>query len=453
MRTWLTAVVLLASTAISQAVLAAEPAPHPDSGWKVGKPIATYWAGPSLTDSVAQQMAEGSFNLVWCTEPELDVAQRHQLRGQLHDRLLSPATLDNPAQREQLADLIARVRHHPALYSYYITDEPSAADFPSLGQLVAHLHELDPQHLAYINLFPTYASNEQLGTTGDTIAAYEEHLRQYVQVVKPSLISYDHYQFAADGDTDQYFLNLAMIRQASQQANVPFLNIVQACSWTPVRRVPQGDEMRYLVYTTLAYGAQGISYYVYCHPGHTGGIALADGTPTPIYHALKTLNREFVATAEVLQPLRSLAVYPRRHDALRCIPLAGERAVSIRTRSGGSDLPTSGARSRSVARLLRRVRAAQSRDRRQPRLPERSGPAPRRTGTAGGVRSDGRELGFGKWSAAAASAGTRRWKTSASGQRFMKRITLLCAVSALLRLCGENLLPQRRCGAEIAQSG
>ena len=49
-----------------------------------------------------------------------------------------------------------------------------------------------------------------------------------------------------------------------------------------------GDEMRYLVYTTLAYGAQGISYYVYCHPGHTGGISQPDGTPTPIYHALKT---------------------------------------------------------------------------------------------------------------------------------------------------------------------
>ena len=44
-------------------------------------------------------------------------------------------------------------------------------------------------------------------------------------------------------------------------------------------------------------------------PGHTGGIALPDGTPTPIYHALKTLNREFVAIAGELQPLRSLAVY------------------------------------------------------------------------------------------------------------------------------------------------
>lgn len=277
--------------------------------WKVGTPIVTYWAGPPLTDAVAQQMAEGGWNLAWCSEQQLDVAQRHGLRAMLTDGLLAPATLDQPAQREKLDALIARVRNHPALYCYFITDEPGAGAFPALGKLFAYLRERDPAHMAYVNLFPTYANNQQLGTKGDTATAYREHIRQYLDVVKPSLVSWDHYQFAVAGDNDQYFLNLALMRQACQQAGVPFLHIVQACTWTPSMRVPTGDEMRYLVYSTLAYGAQGISYYVYCHPGHTGGIALPDGTPTPIYHALKSLNREFVAIARELQPLRSLGVY------------------------------------------------------------------------------------------------------------------------------------------------
>jgi len=175
---------------------------------------------------------------------------------------------------------------------------------------VAYLRQRDPAHLAYINLYPTYANNEQLGTQGDTVTAYKEHLRQYLEVVKPALISYDHYHFTASGgDGAQYFLNLALIRQAAQQAGVPFLNIVQACTWTPSMRVPNRDEMRFLLYTTLAYGGQGISYYVYCHPGHVGAIANPDGTPTVIYHALKVLNREFVAIASQLQPLRSLRAY------------------------------------------------------------------------------------------------------------------------------------------------
>ncbi len=55
-------------------------------------------------------------------------------------------------------------------------------------------------------------------------------------------------------------LNLALIRQAAEKAQLPFLNIAQTWTWTPSMRVPNADEMRYLVYTTLAYGAPGISY-------------------------------------------------------------------------------------------------------------------------------------------------------------------------------------------------
>ncbi len=279
------------------------------SAWKVGTPIATYWCGPAMTDATAAQMAEGGFNLVWCGEKELDVVQRHGLRGQLTDGLLSPATLDDPVQREKLDALIARVRRHPALYDYFITDEPNATNFPGLGKLVGYLRERDPAHLAYINLFPTYANNEQLGNPGDVVTAYREHLRQYVDIVKPGLISYDHYQFSVKGDNEGYFLNLAMIRRAAMDAGLPFLNIVQACTWSPSMRVPTSDEVRYLVNTTVAYGAQGISYYVYSCPGHTGAVAHADGTPTPLFYTLKTLNREFVSLARELQPLTSLGVY------------------------------------------------------------------------------------------------------------------------------------------------
>jgi hypothetical protein len=299
--------------------------------WRVGTPIVTYWCGPSLTDAVAQQMAEGGFNLVWCgSEKELDVAHRHGLRGQFSDGLLAPASLDDPKRREQLDALIARVSKHPALYAYYLIDEPNASQFAAFGKLVAYLRQRDPLHLAYINLFPTYATNEQLATKGDVVTAYREYLRLYSEQVKPSLISYDHYQFRLKGDGDQYFLNLAMIRRAAQEAGVPFLNIVQACTWAPdTMRVPNANELRYLVYSTLAYGAQGISYYVYACANHHGSLVGLDGTPGPLYHALKSYNPEFAAIAMQLQPLRSLGVY---HTSLRepgCEPLPSDAAFHI----------------------------------------------------------------------------------------------------------------------------
>ena len=302
---------------------AAEAEPAAIAPWQIGTPIATYWAGPSLTDAVAQQMVEAGFNLVWCgSEKELDVASRHGLRGMLTNGLLAPASLDAPNRRQQLDALVARVSKHPALYAYYIIDEPNASQFPELGKLIGYLRRRDPLHLAYINLFPTYANNKQLGTKGDVVTAYKEHLHLYVEQVKPSLISYDHYQFRLKGDGDQYFLNLSMIRCAAQEAGVPFLNIVQACTWAPnSMRVPNPDELRYLVYTTAAYGAQGISYYVYAHANHIGSLVSLDGTPGPLYYAVKSYNREFVAIARQLQPLRSLGVYHTSMREAGCKPL------------------------------------------------------------------------------------------------------------------------------------
>jgi len=306
------------------------PASHataaPAGAWKVGDPIVNYWAGPGypgggpLDDAAAAQLVEGGWNMVWCNEKELDVAQRHGLRGLLTDPLLSAAAyenvLDDPVRREALDALIARVRKHPSLYAYHLRDEPSAQHFAHLGKLVAYIRERDPAHFSYINLFPTYANNDQLGTKGATVEAYNKHIGQYVESVRPSLLSYDHYQLMNFGDGPQYFLNLAIVREKALAAGLPFMNIVQASCWVPdsaanpsAPRVPNGDEMSYLVYTTLAYGAQGISYYVYCYPRHQGGIVRPDGTPTPLYHALKSLNREFVAIARELQPLKSLGAF------------------------------------------------------------------------------------------------------------------------------------------------
>ena len=296
-------ILILAAVALTAVGSVAQP------NWRLGAPIVTYWAGPEMTEATAKQMAEGNFNVVWCQEKQLDTVQQFGLRGFLHDGLLSPAVLADPAKRAELDALIGRVKNHPAMYAYFIGDEPNSARFPEIGKLFAYLREKDPAHLAYINLFPTYANNEQLGNKGDVVTAYTEHLQQFSEIVKPQLISYDHYHFAVGGDGGQYFLNLQLIREAALKAGVPFLNIIQACTWSPSMRIPHTNEVRWLVNTSLAYGAQGISYYVYCWPGHLGALATPDGLPTPLYYGLRSANRDFVAAARELQPLRSLGAY------------------------------------------------------------------------------------------------------------------------------------------------
>jgi len=316
--------------------------------WQMGTPIVTYWAGPMpMTDAVAKQMADGGWNLVWVTRrgaaegvdvvdhfrSQLDVLQRHGLRGILSLGYVPRKpeefkALDDPETKAQLDSIIEGVRKHPALYAYSLLDEPNAAVFPNLARMKDYLQQKDPSRLVYVNLFPIYASNEQLGTMGEPVPAYRKHLRQFVATFRPQLLSYDHYHFAVKGDSEKgYFLNLAEIRQAALNADIPFMVIAQACSWTVNMRIPTGEELRWLAYTTLAYGSQGISWYVYGYPGHDGGMinpagtyrephiaramgrAVLGGSPTPLYYYARELHKEFVAIATEVQPLKSLAVH------------------------------------------------------------------------------------------------------------------------------------------------
>ena len=188
----------------------------PVGDWKIGTPIVSYCmgpgfpGGPAMDAAAAAQLAGGGWNVVWCDAKDLDVVQRHGLRAMvINQRLLIPEALPAPKELDALID---SVKTHPAFYGYYLADEPKADEFPALGKLVAHLRERDPAHLGFINLLPTYANNAQLGTKGNTVEAYAEHLRKYVEIVRPGLISYDHYQFTNAGDNPQYFLNLDMKR-------------------------------------------------------------------------------------------------------------------------------------------------------------------------------------------------------------------------------------------------
>ncbi len=299
-------------------------------GWKQKQFLITFWLPPPATDEILANVAAEHYNLTWVQQVEgLDAAARHRLRAMLYSDLLSPEALDDPAKRAQLDALIGKVKDHPALEAYFITDEPGAGAFAGLGRLVAYLRQRDPAHLAYINLYPTYANETQLGVSADaaerakvgypmnfegvgvsdkTVLAYREHVRRFIEIVKPDLISYDHYHFLKTGDGQQYFLNLALIRMAALEARKPFLNTIQASDGVPTWRLPNAAEMRWLVYTTLAYGGRGISYFIYWGSKTYTGL-YQDGKPIALAKDVAVLNREMTRLGPTLLELDSMGVY------------------------------------------------------------------------------------------------------------------------------------------------
>ena len=290
--------------------------PAAQGTWSVGDPIVTYWAGPGshnvLDDTAAARLVAGGWNLAWTeTAEHLDTAHSHGLRS-LHS--IGPRDLDDPKWKKWVDARIEEAKDHPAMYAYYLQDEPTPDAFPLLARLVKYLRERDPAHPAWINLYPSYASpgrGGQLGTEGDTVTAYREHVRLFMETVKPSLLSYDHYNFKADGDGNQYFLNLAMIRDAALKYDLPFVNVMQAVNWRGRWRDPKEGEMRWLTYTTLAYGGQGLCHFVYNFKNVSSGFfdQKDDDRPLPRYWSCSRFNRDFVAIGTELQALASLGAY------------------------------------------------------------------------------------------------------------------------------------------------
>ena len=313
-----------------------------EASWDPGEPVVTYWHGPGgchqgrdyipLDDFWAKQLKEGGFNTVWATRPEeLDLAARYGFRVIY---MLNPYTTrpnfdpDDEAAMAKLAARVDEVKNHPALYVYQHWDEPGADKFPAISRVADLVRARDPAHALWINLFPTYANNKQLGIggagdepkrmgfLGDRLSSYWEYVRLFCETYRPRLLTYDHYQFKANGDSHNYFMNLGIARLNAAAHGIPLWNGIQACSWTPgslasppTVRVPNVDEMRYLAMSTAAYGAHGLYWYVYNHIHCVGCIAERDGTVGEKYEGLKDIHRDFLAYATALQGLNFVGAY------------------------------------------------------------------------------------------------------------------------------------------------
>lgn len=215
--------------------------------------------------------------------------------------------VDPAAARKNVTSLVAEIGGHPAVYGFYLRDEPSATLFPGLATVSALIRELAPGKWPYINLFPNYASPQQLGS-----ATYAEHLEQFIESCKPTELSYDHYALMDDGSLRHgYWQNLEAMRTAAKKARIPFWNIVLTVAHFNYRE-PTAADLRFQVYSTLAYGGRGLAYFTYFAP-QVGNYRMAPidqfGNPTPTWYFMQNVNLQVHQLAPTLRHLSSDDVY------------------------------------------------------------------------------------------------------------------------------------------------
>lgn len=93
--------------------------------------------------------------------------------------------------------------------------------------------------------------------------------------------------------------------------------------------MPTENELRWLIYTTLAYGGRGISYFLYWGSDKWGGF-YREGKPVPV--ALPRLNSEIVALSPFLMNKQSLHVYHSRPLPEGCLPVPAKCPIQTSPR-------------------------------------------------------------------------------------------------------------------------
>ncbi|WP_238155614.1 hypothetical protein [Kribbella soli] len=189
---------------------------------------------------------------------------------------------------------------YSSLAGFNFYDEPGAGWFATLAKALSISRELAPQLLPYINLFPS-----------DDASYY----RGFVDVVKPSLISFDRYPLLSEGREDaNYFHNWAIVRDAALHGDIPSWVFIQTLAYNN-HREPTAAELLWQVNISLAYGAKGIQYFTYWTPeaarGEGFGPALitVDGQRTSRYDAAKQINTTWLhQVGRELKPLVSETV-------------------------------------------------------------------------------------------------------------------------------------------------
>jgi len=257
------------------------------------------WNSPERGDfdKAYKEIGEANFNLVVGTLGTNAIGQL-KLCGRYGVKALVSAPVD------------AAIPESPAFMGYMLADEPAAGGFPEMARLTEEVRAKRPGKLAYVNLFPNYAPVWTFG--GPT---YDDYIGGFIKIVKPDVLSMDHYPvMRPDGDSrPSYRANLESCRKQSLAANIPFWNYFASMPFAD-HVDPTEAQLRWQIFTSIAYGAKGVLYFCYWTPGGPpfqkgGAIITADGRQTRHYDEARRINAELKSWGPTLMKLRNTGVY------------------------------------------------------------------------------------------------------------------------------------------------
>jgi len=245
------------------------------------------------------------------------------------DEWLAVNIYDNPSKNQLLGTAAMNATNNgyfPRFYidadlkpntTYYMELVHNGAGNNQAGWVCRASTDVYPNGSAYIN---GIQQNNDFYFRAVFKQPYEDYCEEWVNTVGASnlkYLSYDHYPYNSGsiGITADYFTNLEYVRNIGLQKNVKISSFMQSTGivGNGMRR-PNANEIRYNVYTTLAYGVKGLTWFTWWTPNAENGnwqeaIISKTGTKSDLYTSIKKVNGEVKKLGPTLMGLTSQAVY------------------------------------------------------------------------------------------------------------------------------------------------
>ena len=237
-----------------------------------------------------------------------------------------------------------------AIIGYFITDEPGTSKFAALSKAVAAVKKYAPGKLAYINLFPGYATIGAPDQSQLEADSYTDYLERFIKVVEPQMLSYDDYMVHYSDDFQDerraaiYFTDLLEVRRVALEHGLPFWNTVCSNQIRPFTTIPSPANLMLQAYTTLAAGGRGLAWYTYYERGYDYAPIDKSGRRTDTWQYLRVVNGQLKVLGPIMNPLRSTGVFFTGPAPGKGLPLLPGRLVESATsrssvRGLGDDKP------------------------------------------------------------------------------------------------------------------
>lgn len=169
--------------------------------------------------------------------------------------------------KEGVKDAVADFGNHPAVFGFYVGDEPNAESWDYAEKAYIIVRNACLGLVPYINFFPYFLDESFPQVLGCHRDEYANKLDHFMQKTDAKILSYDFYgqcsYFEEEKWIDCYFKNLNLFGRIARKNGAELCNsLLSIGHW--LYRCPTADDIRWQISTSVAHGVEGIMwFYIY----------------------------------------------------------------------------------------------------------------------------------------------------------------------------------------------